>query len=81
MTHPTNILLAMAKVVIEDLSGNTTTVTGNPYDGLISLTNNDSVWVTLFELIAPSENNCRSIYKHDMTSIEEAETDSRKPRS
>ncbi|ERF73733.1 hypothetical protein EPUS_00987 [Endocarpon pusillum Z07020] len=32
----------MAKVAIEDLSGHTTPVTGNPYDGLISATNNNS---------------------------------------
>jgi hypothetical protein len=37
------LLREMAKVAIEDLSGHTTPVTGNPYDGLISATNNDSV--------------------------------------
>ena len=31
----------MAKVAIEDLSGTTTPVTSNPYDGLITATNRD----------------------------------------
>jgi hypothetical protein len=31
----------MAKVAIEDLSGTTTPVTSNPYDGLITATNGD----------------------------------------
>ena len=33
----------MAKVAIEDLSGHTTPVTGNPYDALITAANNSSV--------------------------------------
>lgn len=39
------LVLKMAKVAIEDLSGHTTPATANPYDGLISATNNDSVWL------------------------------------
>ncbi len=38
--------MKMAKVAIEDLSGHTTPVIGNPYDGLISATNDNSVWRT-----------------------------------
>jgi hypothetical protein len=45
----------MAKVDIEDLSGNTTPVNGNPYDGLISATNNNSVWLTCTLSIPVSE--------------------------
>ncbi|HEU0049945.1 MAG TPA: hypothetical protein VFQ43_20315 [Nitrososphaera sp.] len=37
------IQLAMAKVAIEDLSGTTTPVTSNPYDGLISACHDDPV--------------------------------------
>jgi hypothetical protein len=41
----------MAKVAIEDLSGHTTPVTGNPYNSLINTTNNDPVWPHLFTTI------------------------------
>ena len=33
----------MAKVAIEDLSGTSTPVTNNPYDGIIQATDNDPV--------------------------------------
>lgn len=45
----------MAKIDIEDLSGNTTPVNGNPYDGLISATNNKSVWLACTLSIPVSE--------------------------
>jgi len=45
----------MAKVAVEDLSGTSTPVTSNPYDGLISACNNDpvrkTVWVHVEDIL------------------------------
>ena len=40
---PHTLLQGMAKVAIEDLSGASTPVTANPYDGLINAVDGDSV--------------------------------------
>jgi hypothetical protein len=74
--------LKMAKVAIEDLSGHTTPVTGNPYDGLISATNDDSVGPNNYHTFKSLLRHLsRSSYKNDMTSIEELVTASKRPKS
>lgn len=56
----------MAKVAFEDLSGTSTPVTSNPYDGLINACHNDPVCnasrlVSPLDLIMASETNSRTI--------------------